>query len=77
MEQPVDPKAFLLFGLQHYELPLVREEGKMIYLEHDYQIAIEGPSLYKLLHEQQVVAPFASVEELCEFIVMDIQLNYG
>ncbi|MEL6730250.1 MAG: hypothetical protein AAFY70_08410 [Bacteroidota bacterium] len=72
-----DPKAFLLFGLDHFQIQVEKIEGKMIYLQHDYLIEIEGPSLYKLMHQGQVVAPFADVEQLCEFIRQDISLNYG
>ena len=77
MEEQFDPRAFLLFGLKHYEIKLVEEKGNMLHLEHSYQIEIEGPSLFKLIHEGQVVAPFGGVEELCEFLKQDIQLNYG
>ncbi len=38
-------------------------------------IEIEGKKLYKLKHEGQVVAPFADVEEMCNFIKQDMQLN--
>ncbi|MEM7369028.1 MAG: hypothetical protein AAF587_10555 [Bacteroidota bacterium] len=73
----IDPKEFLLFGLKHYGLHILKVDGNYIHIVHDYAIEIEGPSLFKLLHEGQVVAPFASVEELCEFIKADIQLNHG
>ena len=72
-----DPQEFLLFGLNHYEIPVEKVEGKMVSLQHQYIIEIEGPSLYKLIHEGQVVAPFADVQQLCEFIRQDISLNYG
>lgn len=77
MEEQIDPKEFLLFGLKHYGIRLHEEKGKMLYLEHAYQIEIEGPSLFKLMHEGQVIAPFGGVEELCDFLKQDIQLNYG
>ncbi|MEM6345634.1 MAG: hypothetical protein AAF927_17210 [Bacteroidota bacterium] len=72
-----DPKAFLLFGLKHYGLEVIAEKGRHIQLKHEYEVEIEGPNLYKLIHQGMVVAPFGGVEELCEFVVQDIQLNYG
>ncbi|MEO0898112.1 MAG: hypothetical protein AAFY71_17005 [Bacteroidota bacterium] len=77
MMDNVDPKEFLLFGLKHYELGIVKEEGKYIHVEKDYLIEIEGPSLFKLMHKGQVIAPFGSVESLCDFLKQDISLNYG
>lgn len=77
MEEEFDPKAFLLFGLDHFNIEVRKEEGKHIHLVHDYAIEIEGPSLFKLMHEGHVVAPFRSVEAMCEFIRADIQLNHG
>lgn len=73
----VDPKEFLLFGLNHFQIGIEKEEGKYIHLEKEYLVEIEGPSLYKLMHKGQVVGPFASVENLCDFLKQDIALNYG
>ena len=70
-----DPKEFLLFGLNHFNIGVDSHEGKMVYLEKDYTIEIEGKKLFKLLQNNQVIAPFSGVEELCEFIKKDIQLN--
>ncbi len=70
-----DPKDFLLFALKHFDIQVRSHEGKMIYIDMDYTIEIEGRNLYKLLQGGQVVAPFADVEELCNFIKMDMQLN--
>lgn len=77
MEDEFDPKDFLLFGLNHFEIEVLNDEGMHIQLVHDYSVEIEGPALYKLIHENQVVGPFSSVEKLCEFIVQDIKLNHG
>ena len=41
---------------------------KMVYLEKDYTIEIEARNLFKLLHNNQVIAPFNDIEELCNFI---------
>lgn len=70
-----DPKDFLLFALNHFDIQVHSHEGKMVYLDMEYTIEIEGKNLYKLLQGGQVVAPFADVEELCNFIKMDRQLN--
>lgn len=71
----VDPKAFLRFGLQHFGIKILSEEGAMFYLEHHYAVEIEKNGLFKLTQDKQVVAPFSDVEELCVFIKKDIELN--
>ncbi|NET34840.1 MAG: hypothetical protein F6K19_22915 [Cyanothece sp. SIO1E1] len=70
-----DPKEFLLFALNHFDLEVKGHEGKMVHLNQSYTIEVEGKQLYKLMQDQQVVAPFSDVEELCRFIKMDMQLN--
>lgn len=70
-----DPKEFLLFALKHFDITVTSHDGKMVYMDMDYTIEIEGKNLFKLLQDGQVVAPFADVEELCQFIKMDMQLN--
>ena len=70
-----DPKEFLLFALNHFDLEVLDHKGKMVYLQQAYTIEVEGRQLYKLLQGKQVIAPFSDVEELCRFIKMDMQLN--
>ena len=70
-----DPKAFLLFALNHFKIKVTSEEDKTVYIEKDYAVEIEGEKLFKLLHQNQVVAPFNDVEALCNFIKQDIALN--
>lgn len=70
-----DSKGFLLFALNHFNLSVERHEGKMVYLAKEYMIEIEGKKLFKLLHGGDVVAPFSDVEELCDFIKRDMELN--
>ncbi|MEL6945251.1 MAG: hypothetical protein AAFO82_21575 [Bacteroidota bacterium] len=72
-----DPQEFLLFALRHFGIEVVKRDKKMIYLNQDYVIEIEGQHLFKLLQNKQVIAPFSDVEELCHFIKMDMQLNEG
>lgn len=70
-----DPKDFLLFALNHFDIAITSHQGKMVYLDMDYTIEIEGKNLFKLSQDGQVVAPFDDVEELCQFIKTDMQLN--
>ena len=70
-----DPKEYLLFALNHFNFKIISSEGKMVFLEKEYTIEIEGKNLFKLKQGGQVVAPFNDVEELCNFIKMDMQLN--
>ncbi|MEL6590114.1 MAG: hypothetical protein AAFQ68_08545 [Bacteroidota bacterium] len=72
-----DPREFLLFGLKHFGIKLESEKGNHFYLQDGYEIEIEGPQLFKLIHQGMVVGPFGGVESLCEFIAQDIQLNHG
>ncbi len=70
-----NPKDFLLFALNHFGIKVTSSQEKIILLERGYAIEVEGQQLFKLLQDGQVIAPFADVEELCNFIKMDIQLN--
>lgn len=70
-----NPKEFLLFALNHFKIEVIKQEEKMIYLNQDYVIEIEGMQLFKLLQADQVIAPFNDIEELCQFIKMDMQLT--
>lgn len=70
-----DPKEFLLFALNHFNIKVISEEGKMVYIEKGYAVEIEGKKLFKLLQNNQVIAPFSGVEELCNFIKKDMELN--
>lgn len=68
-------KNRLLSALKNHSLIANSQEGKIINLNRGYTIEIEGENLFKLIHDGQVIAPFAEVEELCSFIKMDMQLN--
>lgn len=68
-------KASLKQQLAEYGILLVSENEKNLFLESGYRIEVENPNLFKLLHAEQVVAPFDDIKELCEFIQMDKQLN--
>jgi hypothetical protein len=63
-----DVKAYLRYAFGVYEIDIIKVEGNMIYLENNYSVEIENESLFKLLSEGLVIAPFDDVEELCLFI---------
>lgn len=65
-----DPKELLLLVLKSMEIEIHHDEGKFVAVQNGYTIEVERKSLYKLLHDGQVVAPFADVVEMCSFIKM-------
>lgn len=65
-----DPKELLLLVLRGMDIEIKKEMGKFVEVENGYTIEVEGKGLYKLLHRNQVVAPFADVVEMCGFIKM-------
>lgn len=66
----LDPKELLIIVLTGMDINILKEKDKILEVENDYTIEVEGKSLYKLLHKGQVVAPFADVVEMCGFIKM-------
>ena len=68
-------REILFHSLQDFGIQIISHEQKMVYLEKDYTIEIEATNLFKLLHNNQVIAPFNDIEELCNFIKMDMLLN--
>lgn len=65
-----DPKELLLLVLRGMDIEVKKEMGKFVEVQNGYTIEVEGKGLYKLLHRNQVVAPFADVVEMCGFIKM-------
>ncbi len=65
-----DPKELLLLVLRGMEIEILNDNGKYIDVQNGYTIEVESKGLYKLLHKNQVVAPFADVVEMCGFIKM-------
>ena len=61
--------------LPQYGLSLDHHQDKHIQLEGNYTIEIENPRLFKLLWNNQVIAPFDDLAEMLTFIQMDMQLN--
>lgn len=70
-----NPKEFLLFALQHFDIEVVSHNEKMVYIAQGYTVEIERKDLFKLLHNNLVIAPFADIEELCSFIKKDMELH--
>ncbi len=70
-----DPKESLLRTLDNFNIKVTSHKEKMVFVDMGYAIEIEGKGLFRLSHENQVIAPFDDLEELCNFIKMDMQLN--
>lgn len=71
----MEGKTILLEALRTAGLNVVKTAGKSVYVHPHYLIEIEGPSLFKLLDDGYVVAPFGNATELAAFIAMDISLQ--
>ena len=69
-ESPTTSNAILLQALQAYEILILEDRGKFLQLENEYSVEIEANGIFKLRSEGLVVAPFADVDELCQFIKM-------
>ena len=70
MNETNTSKEQLLQAFQEQGIVVLTDNGKFLELENDYSVEIEANGIYKLRSEGLVVAPFASVEELCQFIKM-------
>lgn len=64
------PKEQLLQAFQEHGIVVLVDNGTFLELKNDYSVEVEANGIYKLRSEGLVVAPFASVEELCRFIKM-------
>lgn len=70
MNETSTSKEQLLQAFQEQGIVVLTDNGKFLELENEYSVEIEANGIYKLRSEGLVVAPFASVEELCQFIKM-------
>lgn len=70
MNETSNSKEQLLQAFQEHGIIILADNGKFLELENEYSVEIEANGIYKLRSEGLVVAPFASVEELCQFIKM-------
>lgn len=66
----MDTKENLTQALNRYHIQILNDRGKYIELENDYEIEIEANGIFKLRSEGLVIAPFADLDELCQFIKM-------
>lgn len=69
-QDSLNARTKLLEALKAYELRVLseNEETGILVLEKDYSIEIEANGIYKLKSAGKVIAPFADLEELCQFI---------
>lgn len=66
----MDTKESLIQALNRYHIQILNDRGKILDLENDYEVEIEANGIFKLRSEGLVVAPFADLDELCQFIKM-------
>ena len=71
----MNPVQELLLKLATHNLKITSHNGKFVHLAGNYTIEVEREQLFKLLQDKQFIAPFDDLDELCQFIKMDIQLN--
>ena len=64
-------KATIIKALAKEGIGATSLDGKYIHLAHKTTIEVEGPSLFKLVDDGYVVAPFGDANELAGFILMD------
>ncbi len=70
-----EARSLLFFALDHYGLEITGTTDTRVNIVGGYTVEIEGTSLYKLLSDGAVVAPFDEVDELCQFIKADQSLH--
>ena len=67
----LEAESRLHYALNYYGIAVLGSEQNTVQLAQGYQVEVENTSLYKLLSDGAVVAPFADVDELCQFIKAD------
>ncbi|HMO38736.1 MAG TPA: hypothetical protein PKC76_07600 [Saprospiraceae bacterium] len=68
MNEQLSSRDHLLMALRFYEIDIIRDQGKYLDLENEYQVEIENGFLFKLLWQGKVIAPFTDLDEMCQFI---------
>jgi len=63
-----DSKTIVLMVLAGMDIKVISHAEKFIHTEGNYVIELEKGRLYKLLQNNQVIAPFHDVVDLCSFI---------
>ncbi len=71
----MNPMQQILDKIQEAGLVCISHREKYLFLEDGYCIEIENPNLFKLSHENHVIAPFDDLSEMLNFIQMDKELN--
>jgi hypothetical protein len=66
----MNQKEQLLHKLAQYGILILDDRGKYVELENDYEVEIEANGIFKLRSEGLVIAPFADLDEMCQFIKM-------
>ena len=56
-------------ALKIYEIDIIGVEGNHVKLQNNYEVEVEKNNLYKLLNNENVIAPFNDLNELCRFIL--------
>ncbi|MEM7575429.1 MAG: hypothetical protein AAF433_21175 [Bacteroidota bacterium] len=64
----LSPRQHLRLALDYYQIKILREEEKFLFLEKDYSVELEKGFLFKLYWKGTVVAPFNQLDELCQHI---------
>ncbi|MGB3850838.1 MAG: hypothetical protein WA958_12785 [Tunicatimonas sp.] len=58
-------------ALDDHQLPVLGQRDDVLQLPAGYSVEVEGPSLYKLLCDGAVIAPFDDPDALCQFVKSD------
>ena len=62
-------REMLIDALQYYEISVLNTLGDRIYVSNNYEIEVEANGLYKLIQDNQVIAPFDDLDDLCLFVL--------
>ncbi len=68
MNEPKTAHDWLLLALQDYKIEVLADDGHLVQVEQEYSIEVEQNGIFKLRWKGKVVAPFADLDELCQFI---------
>ena len=66
----MENKERLLDALLYYNIEILETSANKINIGRGYSIEIEQNGLYKLFSDDQVVAPFDDLDELCRFVLL-------
>ncbi|MEM1220288.1 MAG: hypothetical protein AAGH79_15310 [Bacteroidota bacterium] len=58
-------------ALTQANIPITKQDGKYFHLERAYIVEVEQNGIYKLTQQGKVIAPFADLQELCDFMLLD------